>query len=192
MSIPEKEFFTLDEIAERWACIGFGESSFLNLARKDLLVFSVYKREIGSHKKVTETPDSIITKETKTISFVAEGYSTNGVRYLRAEDARRILEAEPSEQINVPGLYSLPSRAKECGVAQGGLYFTAKDLGISLSERTRFESAHGYNSLWSRLYRWWVWAKEEQNRAVIAWLGVGLASIASAVWAVLLFVYECK
>jgi hypothetical protein len=83
MAVPDKDFYTLDEVAARWACIGFDRSSFLDLARKDLLVFSTYRRDIGSYREVTETPEGAVTR-TKTIlfSFKAEGYSSDGVRWV--------------------------------------------------------------------------------------------------------------
>lgn len=193
MALPEKDFYTLEEVAARWACIGFDRSSFLDLARKDLLVFSTYRRDIGSYRQVTETPEGTVTKiSTVLLSFRAEGYSGDGVRYIRAEDARRILEAKPSEEVAVPGLYSLPTRTRESGTAYPDLYLTAAELGISLAERTRFESEHGYKSLLAGLSRLWAWAKEDNNRAVLAWVGGGAAAIVVATWTLIQFIYQCS
>ena len=193
MALPEKDFYTLDEVAVRCACIGFDRYSFLDIARKDLLVFSTYRRDIGSYRQVTETPEGTVTR-TKAVlfSFKAEGYSSDGVRYLLAEDARRILEAKPGEEVAVPGLYTLPTRTRESGTAYPDLYLTAADLGISLAERTRFESEHGYKTLTAGLSRLWAWAKEANNRAVLAWLSAGGAAIVVAVWTLVQFIYKCS
>lgn len=192
MMLPEKDFYTLDEVAKRWECIGFSASSFLDLAKKDLLVFSTYRREIGSYRKVVETPDVIITKKKDVLfSFKAEGYNSDGVRYLRADDARRILEAKLGEEIAVPGLYSLPSRTRECGTAHNDLYLTAADLGISLSERARFESRHGYKSFRAGIHRLWSWTKDKDNSAMLAWLGAGVTAIFGAIWTIIQVLYQC-
>lgn len=191
MAMPEKDFYTLDEMAARWACIGFDGSSFLDLARKDLLVFSTYQRNIGSNRQVTETSEGTVTR-TKTVffSFKAAGYSSNGVRYLRAEDARRILEAKPGEEVAISGLFTSPTRTRETGTAYSELYLTVADLGISLAERTRFESEHGYASLSAGIGRLWAWAKQENNRAVLKWVGGGAAAIVAAAWALIQFMCQ--
>ena len=192
MALPEKDFYTLDEVAARWACIGIDKAYFLDIARKDLLVFSTYLRDIGSYRQITETEEGTITK-TKTVqlSFRSEGYSSSGVRYLRAEDARRVLEGMTGEEVAIPGLFSLPTRTRESGTAYPSLYLTPADLGISRAEMVHFESEHGYKSFSAGANRLWAWSKEESNRAVLAWVGTGIVAIAAAIWAVVEFIYKC-
>ncbi|MBK8674811.1 MAG: hypothetical protein IPN27_00035 [Cellvibrionales bacterium] len=189
MPIPEKDFYTLDEVAARWECIGFDKSSFLDLATKDLLVFSIYRRDIGTYRQVNEVGD--VTSITTVFSFTAENYRRDGIRYLKAEDARRILEAEPGKEVGASGYYLLPTRTRESGTASSNLYLTASDLGVSLTERNRFESEHGYTSFPAGFSRLWSWAKEDNNRAVITWVCTGAAAIVVAGWALVQFIYKC-
>jgi len=192
MPIPEKDFYTLDEIADYWACIGINKSSFLYLARNDLLVFSVYRRELGSYREVTETPKGILTRTNNVlISFRAPDFENTAIRYLRADDARRILEAKPGQEIAVIGLYSLPTRTRESGTGYSpSIYLTSEDLGISLSEKTRFENAHGYNSFKARSYRFWSWFKEPSNLKPLSLIGTGLMVVIGAVWTVFKLFYN--
>ncbi|MBN3189152.1 hypothetical protein H4F64_02855 [Pectobacterium brasiliense] len=99
MAIPEKDFFTLNEIIHRWRFAGMDSTTLLKLAMDDLLVFSIYVQGIGSHTSIGETPDGTVgTNHTVHFSFKAKGYSRPSIQYLKSGDTRRILEAMPDEK----------------------------------------------------------------------------------------------
>ena len=88
-----------------------------------------------------------MTRETKVLTF-GQSTASEPIRYLRADDARRILEAKPGETIAVNGLYSLPTRSRESGMGYLGSpkYFTREDLVVTRAERDRFEKTHGFDT----------------------------------------------
>jgi hypothetical protein len=113
MPLPEKDFFTIDEVLDRWRYAQIDRATLLNLAVDDLLVFSVYLRDLGHHWTSRDTPQGrVTTTNTVEFEFRATGYERPQLQYLCARDARRLLESNPGEQIGVSGLYSLPTRAK--------------------------------------------------------------------------------
>lgn len=137
MALPEKDLFTLAEIAARWKC---DDAAFLTYASKDFLTYSVYLRDLGSHRTVEETESEGITRtHTVAFSMVSPDYKRQSIRYLRADDARRILESRPPEEIGVSVLYKSTQRTKEHGTGHvQAHYFTRADLLISREERDRF------------------------------------------------------
>jgi hypothetical protein len=189
MPIPGKDFYTLDEIAECWACIRITKSSFLDLAKKDLLVFSIYEKDIGSHREITNEGNEIRTKTVTVLKFISSGYEYQSIRYLKSDDSRRILEAEPNQQIQITGSYSLPTRIKESGFGKTA-YLTINDLGVSAVEKMRFENAHGFNSLKARLYRIWSWVKEPSNLKPLSMIGTVLVVAIGALWSVFKYFYK--
>lgn len=144
MAIPEKDFFTLKEIVHRWRFAEMDSATLLKLTTDDLLVFSIYVRDIGSHTSTRETPNRTVTTNHQVqSSFKAEGYSRPAIQYLKSDDARRILEARPGEKIAVRGHYSVPERTKESGLGHASApLFIREDLVVSRVERDRFEEKH--------------------------------------------------
>lgn len=185
MALPEKDFFTLEEIVHRWRFAGMDSSTLLKLARDDLLVFSIYVRDIGSHTSTRETPNGMVTTNHQVqFSFKAEGYSRPAIQYLKSDDARRILEAHPGERIAVRGHYSVPERTKESGFAYATApLLTREDLVVSKVERDRFEKKHKvplsppwYSRLWQSL-------SDQENYRVLKMLSGWLAAFITAAWA---------
>lgn len=186
MALPEKDFYTLDEIATRWSYTGCDQATFLDYARRDLLVFSVYLRNLGSHKECKEIPEGrLTTTHTTEFSFQSTDYKWQPIRYLKADDARRVLEASDNQQVAVNVLYSSQERNKEGGTAYfQAHYFTPQDLIITRAERDRFESEHKANRTAGRLRHLWQWMGKEENQAPLKLLGTMIAGCAAAIWAV--------
>jgi hypothetical protein len=147
MPLPEKDAFTLEEIIARWRFAGCDRATLLDYARRDLLVFSVYLRDLGHHRTIKETPEErITTTHSVVFKFTSPDYKWHSIRYLAAEDARRILESKSGEEIGVGGLYSSADRDKASGTGYlQALYFTYADLLVTRTERDRFETSHKVN-----------------------------------------------
>jgi len=183
MPAPEKEYFTLTEIMDRWARSKVDQTTLLDYARRDLLIYSVYLREIGSHKRETIEPDGAIrTTTVSAMQFVASGFTYQPIRYLKANDARRILEAKEGEQIAVSVLYTSAERNKESGTGYAQpLYFEPKDLLITKSERDRFEKQHKL-SIGSRSEACWKWLTDASNQKALTLIGSAIAAVGITLW----------
>lgn len=185
MALPDKDFFTLEEIVHRWRFAGMDSATLLKLAADDLLVFSIYVRDIGSHTATRETPNgTVTTKHQVEFSFRAEGYSRPAIQYLKSDDARRILEARPGEKIAVRGLYNVPERTKESGLGHATApLFTRDDLVVSKVERDRFEKEHKIALSPPWCSRVWQWLSDQANHRVLTMLSGWLAALVAAIWA---------
>lgn len=183
MPAPEKEYFTLSEIMERWARSKVDLTTLLDYARRDLLIYSVYLRDIGSHKRERIEPDgSILTTTISTTSFVAPGFTYEPIRYLKANDARRVLEAKEGELVAVSVLYSSRERSKESGTGyMQPHYFEPKDLLITKAERDRFETEHKL-SIGSRAEASWQWLTNPNNQKALTLIGSVIAATSIAAW----------
>lgn len=186
MPPPEKQLFTLDEIAERWRSTGFDRPTFLQYARQDLLVFSVYLRDLGHHRTIRDVPDGrVTTTHSVAFRFQAKDYQAAQVRHLKADDARRILEARPGEQVGVHVLYSERLRKPASGTGYpAGQYFTPDDLLITLAERDLFEFTHSLRVTPGQLTRAWRWLGEQSNQRALQIVGGVFAAAALGAWAV--------
>lgn len=189
ITFPEKEFFTLEEIIARWRFAGCDRATLLSYARGDLLVFSVYLRELGNHKTVRETPEGrITTTHTVAFQFASPTFKWHSIRYLKADDARRILEGVSGEEIGVGGLFSSPKRDKASGTGYlQAIYFTYPDLVITRNERDRFEAEHKINLASGRVARAWHWLSDASNQKALSIIGVGIAAVFGAAWSVFLW-----
>ncbi len=179
MTLREKDFFTLEEIIARWRFAGCDRATLLTYATRDILVFSVYLRDLGDHKTIEETPDEkIITTYSVPFKFVSPTYKWHSIRYLKADDARRILEATSGEQIGLGGLFSSPIRDKASGTGYPqAIYFTYADLIITRSERDRFETEHKINLASGRVSKAWRWFSDASNQKTLSILGAGVAAV---------------
>jgi hypothetical protein len=186
MPLPEKEFFTLDEITARWRFAGCDRATLLDYARRDLLVFSVYLRDLGSHQRVEETEEErLTTTVTTAFSFTSSDYQWESIRYLKSDDARRVLECRDGERAGVSVLYSKAQRDKASGTGYWQAhYFQAADLLVTKTERERFEIEHKVNLVSGRLGQAWQWLCEPANQKALAIVGSGIAALAVAAWTV--------
>lgn len=181
MPLPEKDYFTLAELIERWKAQGCDMSTLLDYARRDLLRFSVYMRDIGSHRRKDETPDGVRIAETTVLRFVAPGFEPSFIRYLSANDARRILEARPTEAIAISLLYSSPAREKERATAyMQPLHLTVEDLIITREERDRFENENKLRVAVSRLKKALHWINDNQKALTV--IGATIAGLSAGAW----------
>ncbi len=189
MSIPEKNFFTLDEIINRWRFAGCDRATLLDYASRDLLVFSVYLRDLGHHKTTKETVDSIVTTtHDVAFQFISQDYKRQSIRYLLADDTRRILEGKLGEEIGVGVLYSSPIRDKASGTGyMQALYFTHVDLLITRAERDRFEAEHNVNLASGRMSKAWKWLSDASNQKALSIIGVSIAATFGAAWTVFIW-----
>jgi hypothetical protein len=186
MSATEKDHFTLDEILRRWRYAGIDEATLLKLATDDLLVFSVYIRDLGSYTSTMQTGDTQVTTNTSVaFSFRDPKRSRPPLQYLRADDARRLLESLPNEKIRVSGHYSLPSRTEESGLGYltDGPLFAWSDLLISRSERDKFEVAHSLRLGPPWHSRTWAWLGDQVNQRVLTMLSGWLVVLTGGLWA---------
>lgn len=188
MPLPEKELFTLDEIERRWQHAGCDRASLHEYAWRDTLIFSVYLRDIGSHKVIEDFPDRVVTKTRTVTKFIAPDHDRSPVRYLASDDARRILEAKNGEQIAVNALYFTPERLRKEGAWHcSPMYFSANDLRVTRHERDRFEERHNLNKFSGRFHSMWRWLRLEENREPLKTL-VGLVTAAlMGSWAIVTF-----
>ena len=185
MSLPEKDLFTLVEVISRWRFANCDEATMLDYARRDLLVFSVYLRDLGDHRTIEKTASTkITTTHTTVFAMVSPTYEWKPIRYLRADDARRILEARSGEEVAVTVLYSSPMRTEESGTGYlSALYFTRADLLITREERDRFEASHKINLSSGRVAKFWAWLRNSENQKALSVLGAALAAVVGAGWA---------
>lgn len=186
MPLPEKDYFTLEEIIARWRFAGCDHATLLDYARRDLLVFSVYLRDLGNHKRTEETPQVRMTTTTTTaFSFISPDHKWQPIRYLKSDDARRILECRPNESAGVSVLYSSPARDKASGTGyMQAHYFTPANLLVTRAERDRFESEHKINLASSRLAKAWAWLADSTNQKALVIVGSAVAGFAAAAWTV--------
>jgi hypothetical protein len=186
MPLPEKEFFTLDEIITRWRFAGCDRATLLDYARRDLLIFSVYLRDLGNHQMVQETEEArITTTTTMAFAFRSPDYKWHSIRYLKSDDARRVLECRENESAGVSVLYSSSVRDKTSGTGYlQAHYFTPDDLIVSKHERDRFESEHNVNLVSGKMARAWVWLCDPTNQKALAIIGSVIAALAVAAWKV--------
>jgi hypothetical protein len=184
MAIPDRDFFTLEEIVHRWRFSGMDSATLLKLASDDLLVFSIYIRDIGSHNTTTEAETGTATTTHQVqFSFRAQGSSRPAIQYLKSDDARRILEARPGEKIAVRGHYSLPERTKESGLGYATApLFTRDDLVVSKVERDRFENKHRVALSPPWYSRLWQWLSDQANHRVLTMLSGWLAALVVGIW----------
>lgn len=191
MAVPERDFYTTDEIVHRWRWAGINHGTLLKLAMDDSLVFSIYIKDLGSHSSTRDTPDGrVTTTQTVVLSFRAEGHARPPLQYLRADDTRRLLESEPSEQIAIRGHYSEPQRTKESGLGYAQPpFFSREDLLVSRLERDRFEKLHRLRLRPPWYFRAWGWLCDQANQRALMMLSGWVAAIVAALWAVWLWVY---
>ena len=184
MALPEKDFFALTEIAARWRC---DDVAFLSYATRDILTYSVYLRDLGSHRTVVETEEERITRNhTVAFSMRSPDYQRHSIHFLPADAARRILESRPPEEVAVSVLYKSTQRTKESGIGyMQALYFTRSDLVVSREERDRFERTYNVISKPGWIARKWNWLRDAENQKPLAFLGGGIAAIAAAGWTAL-------
>ncbi len=183
MPAPEKEYFTLAEIIDRWSRSGVDNVTLLDYARRELIVYSVYLRDIGSHKRESVEPDGAIrTTTVRTMQFISQGFTYEPIRYLKANDARRILEAKEGEQVAVSVLYTSSERGKESGTGyMQPHYFEPKDLLITKAERDRFEKEHKL-SVGSRAEALWQWFTNASNQKALTLIGSAISVAGFTVW----------
>ena len=195
MAIPEKDFYTLDEIIQRWRFAAIDHVTLLKLATEDLLVFSIYVRDLGSHTVTRETPQGIVTtKNTVGPIFRSSGYSRPPLQYLKADDARRILESRPGERIAVQGHYSIPERTKESGLGylqdMHAPLIAREDLLVSRAERDRFERLHKIPLAPPWRIRAWRWLSDQATHRVFTMLSGWIVAFISAAWTAWLWWYQ--
>lgn len=185
MPLPEKEFFTLDEIMSRWRFAGCDQATLLDYARRDLLIFSVYLRELGNHQRIEETQEARITTTTSVFSPTSPDFKRHAIQHLKSEDARRVLECRSSESAGVSVLYSSPARDKASGTCYiQAHYFTSADLILTRAERDRFEKKHNINLASSRMASAWGWLADSTNQKALAILGSAIGTIAAGAWTI--------
>lgn len=193
MSVSEKDFFTINEILERWRYANVDAATLLKLATDDLLVFSVYIRDLGSHTVTHETADSRVTRSTDiAFSFCNPERARPALQYLSSDDARRLLESRNNEQIKIRRHYSLPSRTKESGLGYltEAPLFSRDDLLVARSERDKFEASHKLRLRPSWYSRMWAWLGDQANHRVLTMLAGWLVAIVTGTWAVWLWWYQ--
>ena len=186
MSLPEKELFTLEEVIARWRFAGCDQATMLDYARRDLLVFSVYLRNLGAYEKSEETGDGrVVTTTTTQLEFRSPTYEWKPIRYLASEDARRVLECQSGEKVAVSVLYDSAARESSGGTAyMHAKYFKVVDLLVTKAERERFEAEHKINLASGRVARAWGWLSDSTNQKALAILGSAITAIAVAAWTV--------
>ncbi|SEH04742.1 hypothetical protein [Candidatus Venteria ishoeyi] len=182
MGVPEKEYFSLTEIMKHWERSKIDEVTLLDYARKDILIYAVYLRDIGSHKYQRTEEDGVIRTTTRTtMKFVSSDYIYQPIRYLKADDARRILEAKEGEKIAVSVLYSSKERNKESGTGYlQAHYFEPKDLLVTIEERNRFEKEYGLRT-GSKTEALWQWLSNDNNQKALKLIGGTFVTIGGAI-----------
>lgn len=183
MAVPEKEYFNLPEIIDRWSRSKIDQVTLLDYARKDLLVFSVYIRDIGGHKVETVDEDgSFHTRTHRVYLHMSSENVYKPIKFLGANDARRILEAKDGEQIAVSVLYSSIERnEKESMGYIGPLYFEPKDLVITRNERDRFEKEFKVKT-GSLAGVCWSWIADATNQRALTIIGSVITATGLAAW----------
>ena len=185
MGLPEKTTLTLTEVVARWKHWGCDYATLHSYAEQDLLVLSVYLRDIGSHKSVRTEADTEITREVQSLKFVSPGAVVHRLLHLSGDDSRRILEANDNEQIAVSVLYWTPVRIKKLSTYYpSAKYFTRQDLVVTRDECERFERRHSANGLPGLVKRSAFWIKEPSKHKALKLIGGALAMLAGGIWAV--------
>lgn len=185
MALPEKSILSLDEVITRWRHWGCDHETLHSYAERNLLVFAVYQRDIGSHKSVNVEDGVRHTHEVRTIRFAGPGTVPRRLFYLAADDARRLLEAKCDEQISVGVLYWTPERIKKqatgCLTAR---YFRREELVVTREQCEVFERKHhasGVTGLIKKLA--FAATQPSQQKALKLW-GGAIVVVAGALWAV--------
>jgi len=183
MPVPEKEYFTLTELIKRWERSSIDLITLRDYARRDVLVFSIYSRDIGSHKReVTQPNGDIHTTKITALQFVSTDYIYKPIQYLLADDARRILESTTGEKVAVSVLYSSVTRNKESGTGYSApRYFEPNDLLITRDERDKFEKRYNLK-VGSKLEVFWEWVTEASNQKALTLIGSGIAAVSLVLW----------
>lgn len=185
MTLPEKPLLTLDEVVSRWKYWGCDYATLLGYAQQDLLVFSVYLRDIGSHRSIRQEGDSEITRDVQAIRFISQDAVLRRLFYLDADDARRILESKPNEQIAVHALYWTPSRIKKQGSYHpSAKYFTPQDLVVTREECQQFEKHHNAVGIPALAKKIGYWVKEPSPSNTATRVGGAVVLAATAAWAI--------
>jgi hypothetical protein len=185
MPLPEKDCFTLDEVLERWRISGCDRATLLHYAREDLLVFSVYLRDIGSHRSTHAAGDGAVeVSEVTTFHFRSPGFQPQPIRYLSGDDARRVLEGHDGETIAVRVLFSSPIRDKASATGYSpAKFFEYSDLLVSRSERDRFERRHAVRRQATRIGNVWRWVTDSENRGALSAVLAVVTAVITAAWA---------
>lgn len=191
MGLPGKTTFTLDEVVSRWRHWGCDYATLHSYAQTDQLVFSVYLRDIGSHKSIWTEADAQITREVQVIKFVSPDAATRRLFYLDGDDSRRIMEAKGNEQVAVHALYWTPERVKKLGTYHASAeYFTSQDLVVTREECERFERYHKAKGLPDLLKRVAFWIKEPSGHKTLKLVGGAVAVLVAAGWAAFTWYYK--
>lgn len=191
MGLPEKTTLTLDEVIAHWRHWGCDYATLHSYAQQDLLVFSVYLREIGSHKSFRTENDAQITREVQAIKFVSSDHVPRRLFYLDGDDSRRVLEAKDNEQVAVSALYWTPDRIKKQGTYHASAkYFTPQDLVVTRDECERFERryrANGFSGLTKRII---FWIKDPSERKTLKLVLGAVVTLVAAGWAAFTWFYQ--
>lgn len=184
MGLPEKQFLSLDEAIARWRHWGCDHETLRSYAERDLLVFSVYFRDIGSHKSVRDKGNTRITSEVQIISFVSPDHIDRRLFYLSATDARRILEAKSDEQVMVGVLYWTPERVKKQATGHPqGKCLTQSDLVVTREQCEAFERTHHANGIAGLAKKATFAITQPSERKTLKFLGGAIAVVAAGAWA---------
>jgi len=185
MGLPDKDLLTLEEVIARWKHWGCDHSTLRSYAASDLLVFSLYLRDIGSHKTVRTEGERVITNEVRTMRFVAPNATIRKLFYLDGDDARRILESVGNEQVAIHALYWTPQRIKKQAVYHlSAQYFTPEDLLVTREECERFERRYKANGIYGLFKRVTYWVREPSPSDMATRIGGAIVVLATAAWAV--------
>ena len=185
MGLPGKNLLALDEVIARWKHWGCDHATLQSYAQNDQLVFSVYLRDIGSHKSVRTEGDAVITREVQVMKFVSPNAVIRRLFYLDGDDTRRVLESVANEQIAVHALYWTPQRIKKQATYHSSAkYFTPQDLVVTREECERFERQHKANGIHGLSKKALHWIKEPSPSNTATRIGGGIVIVATAIWAV--------
>lgn len=184
MGLPEKTILTLDEVVSRWRYWGCDHATLHGYAQQDQLVFSVYLRDIGSHKSIWTEAGSQITRKVQTITFVSPDAVIRRLFYLDGNDSRRIMEAKDNEQVAVNALYWTTERTNKRGTYHASaMYLTRQDLVVTREECDRFERRHGAIGFRGLLKRVAFWIKEPSEHKTLTLVGSAVMALVTAMWA---------
>jgi hypothetical protein len=185
MSLPEKPILTLDEVVARWKHWRCDYETLHSYAERNLLVFSVYIRDLGSHKSVRVEGDTEITREVRTINFISPGHVVRRLFYFGADDSRRILEASGNEQVAVNVLYWTPDRIKEQATGHlSAKYFSRHDLVVTREQCEQFERSHRANGFAGFIRKATFLLSNPAQLKSLKFVGGALVVVATAIWAV--------
>lgn len=146
MPFPEKRFFDLDEIVDRWSKHGVDHATLVDYARQDLLTFAAYLPDVGSHRQVSDRGAYLKTREvTRSVQVGADAEKNIRfpVWYLTSDDAARVLSAGIGQEVAVQKFFRNHFRNKESGTFRfQPKMLVASNLVITRSERDRFERSY--------------------------------------------------